>query len=250
METPKNNATNGAPVSGKLDADVASTLVSSILQALRLGGATGQPLSCVFKLTCLHACKSTGIDHLHVMSAPWQLYNKQVSSRLNVLLLHAGVEAQLMVPRALTVLESSIAAQQAWMGAWGSIPLHVLLPWAAQMLSLLDSSEGLALLPALRVSTPSEVSDCCNRLSIKSTLYLVLPSRSYEYIEESFRSRGGSSASVPVHRRWHGSTSSGCTFLSNSAASTTAGQATRGLPSLGRCCRALSWTPGRPPSTT
>lgn len=55
-----------------------------------------------------------------------------------------------MVPRALTVLEGREAAQQAWSTAWRSAPLHVLLPWAAQMLSLLGSPEGAALLPTLK----------------------------------------------------------------------------------------------------
>ena len=55
-----------------------------------------------------------------------------------------------MVPRALTVLEGREAAQQAWSTAWHSAPLHLLLPWAAQMLSLLGSAEGAALLPALK----------------------------------------------------------------------------------------------------
>ena len=55
-----------------------------------------------------------------------------------------------MVPRALTVLEGRKPAQQAWIAAWHSAPLHVLLPWAAQMLSLLGSPEGPALLPALK----------------------------------------------------------------------------------------------------
>ena len=55
-----------------------------------------------------------------------------------------------MVPRALTVLEGRKAAQLAWSTAWHSAPLHVLLPWAAQMLSLLGSPEGIALLPTLK----------------------------------------------------------------------------------------------------
>ena len=83
-----------------------------------------------------------------------------VSSLTHALLLLAGVEAQLMVPRALKVLESSNSAQQAWLGAWGSTPLHVLLPWAAQMLSLLGSPEGAALLPVLKVSTEPKFHHC------------------------------------------------------------------------------------------
>jgi hypothetical protein len=66
-----------------------------------------------------------------------------------------GVEAQLMVPRALTVMEGSQSARQAWAESWGSAPLHVLLPWAAQMLSLLGSPQGAALLPSLKVQAPS-----------------------------------------------------------------------------------------------
>lgn len=66
-------------------------------------------------------------------------------------MLGAGLEAQLVVPRALTVMEGSKPAQKAWHGAWSGAPLHALLPWAAQMLSLLDSPEGAALLPTLKV---------------------------------------------------------------------------------------------------
>ena len=60
-----------------------------------------------------------------------------------------------MVPRALTVIEGSESAQQAWSGACGGAPQHVLLPWAAQMLSLLGSPEGAALLSTLKVLFPS-----------------------------------------------------------------------------------------------
>lgn len=66
-----------------------------------------------------------------------------------------GVEAQLMVPRALTVMEGSESARQAWAESWGSASLHVLLPWAAQMLSLLGSPQGAALLPSLKVQATS-----------------------------------------------------------------------------------------------
>ena len=34
------------------------------------------------------------------------------------------------------------------------MPLHVLLPWGAQMLSLLDGMAGDALLPTLKVTQP------------------------------------------------------------------------------------------------
>ena len=60
-----------------------------------------------------------------------------------------------MVPRALTVMEGSQSARQAWAESWGSASLHVLLPWAAQMLSLLGSPQGAALLPSLKVQATS-----------------------------------------------------------------------------------------------
>ena len=157
----EHGAAKEAPVGRKLDADVSSILVSSMFQALRLGGSAGQPLIYASKLACLHACMPNGLiicmPCLHHGSA-----ERHGSSVGNMLLLLAGVEAQLMVPRALTVLESSKSAQQAWLGAWDSTPLHGLLPWAAQMLSLLGSSEGAALLPALKVSTGTEIHECCS----------------------------------------------------------------------------------------
>ena len=45
-------------------------------------------------------------------------------------------------------------ARQAWSGAWQHVPLHLLLPWAPQMLSLLDAEEGNSLLPTLEVTMP------------------------------------------------------------------------------------------------
>ena len=64
----------------------------------------------------------------------------------------AGREAQLYVPRLLSVLGSSEAARQSFGEGWGGVPLRLLLPWVAQMLSLLDASQGEALLPLLQVS--------------------------------------------------------------------------------------------------
>ena len=62
-----------------------------------------------------------------------------------------GQEAQLYVPRILSVLGSSQDAQQCFAEVWSRVALHVLLPWAAQMLSLLEAPQGAALLPALQV---------------------------------------------------------------------------------------------------
>ena len=45
----------------------------------------------------------------------------------------------------------SAAAREAWSQNWRQAPLNALLPWAAQMLSLLDAPEAEALLPALQV---------------------------------------------------------------------------------------------------
>lgn len=67
----------------------------------------------------------------------------------------AGQEAQLYVPRILSVLGSSKDARQCFIEVWSSVPLHVLLPWAAQMLSLLDAPQGTALLAALQVGSPT-----------------------------------------------------------------------------------------------
>ena len=63
----------------------------------------------------------------------------------------AGQEAQLLVPAAMEIMHQSTAAQQAWTSHWQGIPLHLLLPWAAQMLSLLDEQEGRSFVPALKV---------------------------------------------------------------------------------------------------
>lgn len=63
----------------------------------------------------------------------------------------AGQTAQLLVPAAMEVMHQSTAAQQAWTSSWQGIPMHLLLPWAAQMLSLLDQPEGQSFVPALKV---------------------------------------------------------------------------------------------------
>ena len=67
----------------------------------------------------------------------------------------AGAEAQLLVPRALGLLAGSHQApRDEWAAGWERVPLHVLLPWGAQMLSLLDGVAGDALLPTLKVTQP------------------------------------------------------------------------------------------------
>ncbi len=65
---------------------------------------------------------------------------------------HAGQEAQLYVPRLLSVIGSSEAAGRCFREAWHKVPLPLLLPWVAQMLSLLDAPQGEAMLPLLKVS--------------------------------------------------------------------------------------------------
>ncbi len=65
---------------------------------------------------------------------------------------YAGREAQLYVPRLLSVIGSSEAAGCCFGEAWHQVPLPLLLPWVAQMLSLLDAAQGEALLPPLKVS--------------------------------------------------------------------------------------------------
>ncbi|KAL3131372.1 hypothetical protein ABBQ38_007687 [Trebouxia sp. C0009 RCD-2024] len=62
----------------------------------------------------------------------------------------AGQEAQLYVPRLLSVMASCQPARHCFSQVWSSVALHVLLPWAAQMLSLLDAPQGEALLPPLQ----------------------------------------------------------------------------------------------------
>jgi len=64
----------------------------------------------------------------------------------------AGTDAQLLVPRALALLGGADPAPRSeWAAGWPRVPLHAFLPWAAQMLSLLDSAAGEALLPTLAV---------------------------------------------------------------------------------------------------
>ncbi len=65
---------------------------------------------------------------------------------------YAGREAQMYVPRLLSVIGSSEAAGRCFGEAWHKVPLPLLLPWVAQMLSLLDAAQGEALLPPLKVS--------------------------------------------------------------------------------------------------
>ena len=55
----EHGAAKEAPVGRKLDADVSSILVSSMFQALRLGGSAGQPSTCAFRLACLPPCMHT-----------------------------------------------------------------------------------------------------------------------------------------------------------------------------------------------
>jgi hypothetical protein len=76
-----------------------------------------------------------------------------------------------MVPQALAVMEGSQAARQAWAVSWDSASLHVLLPWAAQMLSLLGSPQGSALVPSLKVQPTS----CTCLLGIAMLCYTEAP---------------------------------------------------------------------------
>ena len=74
---------------------------------------------------------------------------------------HAGAEAALLVPRILTVLTGSGSAAEsartAFAKGWEGVPLRFMLPWAAQMLTLLDADGGQVLLPALMVSFATAV---------------------------------------------------------------------------------------------
>lgn len=62
-----------------------------------------------------------------------------------------GAEARLSVPRLLSVMGDSADAREEWRTGWQGVPLQALLPWAAQMLSLLSQAEGDAMLPTLKV---------------------------------------------------------------------------------------------------
>ena len=74
---------------------------------------------------------------------------------------HAGAEAALLVPRILTVLTGSGSAAEsartAFAKGWEGVPLRFMLPWAAQMLTLLDADGGEVLLPGLMVSCATAV---------------------------------------------------------------------------------------------
>lgn len=59
------------------------------------------------------------------------------------------------MPRVLALLGSHDSACAAWAGSWQKVPVHLLLPWGPQMLSLLDAAEGAALLPVLKARTPA-----------------------------------------------------------------------------------------------
>ncbi|KAK9867398.1 hypothetical protein WJX84_001490 [Apatococcus fuscideae] len=63
---------------------------------------------------------------------------------------HDGQEAQLLVPVVMDTMHNSEGARRAWEGMWQNVPLHLLLPWAAQMLSLMDQREGASYVSALQ----------------------------------------------------------------------------------------------------
>ncbi|KAK9813338.1 hypothetical protein WJX73_001242 [Symbiochloris irregularis] len=63
--------------------------------------------------------------------------------------------AELYVPRVLALLHDHAAARNIWLRDWQSAPLHLLLPWAAQMLSLVEAAEGPCLMPALQALAAS-----------------------------------------------------------------------------------------------
>ena len=62
-----------------------------------------------------------------------------------------GKEAQLLFSTLLSVLGTDEGARQHFGEGWTRVPLHMLLPWSAQMLSLLDGAQGETLLPLLQV---------------------------------------------------------------------------------------------------
>jgi hypothetical protein len=63
-----------------------------------------------------------------------------------------GTGADLYVPRALAVLAIGEEPRTAWRDGWEGVAPHMFLPWAAQMLSLLESAEGDAIVPCLEVA--------------------------------------------------------------------------------------------------
>ncbi|DBA87788.1 TPA: hypothetical protein ACH3X1_004785 [Trebouxia sp. C0004] len=83
----------------------------------------------------------------------------------------SGREAQLYVPRLLSVIGSTEAAGRCFNEVWHKVPLPLLLPWVAQMLSLLDAAQGEALLPPLKVSLHA-ASDRFSKLLLCLTVVL------------------------------------------------------------------------------
>jgi hypothetical protein len=71
----------------------------------------------------------------------------------------------------LSVMGSSEAAQREWQAGWQAVPVQALLPWAAQMLSLLSLPEGEALLPTLKVQAADSLSSSLN--IIKTHTYVM-----------------------------------------------------------------------------
>ena len=71
------------------------------------------------------------------------------------------------MPRVLTVMANSESARAEFAGGWRSVPPKALLPWAAQMMSLLDTPQGPTLIPPLEASSISHLPEL-TRLNRKS----------------------------------------------------------------------------------
>jgi len=117
---------------------------------------------------------------------------------------HAGREAQLYVPRLLSVIGSSEAASRCFGEVWHKVPLPLLLPWVAQMLSLLDAAQGGALLPPLKVSLHA-LSDRLSKPLL--CLTVVLDANSALFSETGIRCYAarvlGASCLTPRYRLYH-----------------------------------------------
>ena len=163
---------------------LAALLVANLLRAMHLGGHAGKLIH-----WCLLASTFTGVCHclpINVLSTHhadvqctqptavrWPVCQRQwavctmrscsaTSLSFNSFApCHAGAEAALLVPRILTVLTGSGPAAEsagdAFAKGWEGVPLRFMLPWAAQMLTLLDADSGEVLLPALMVSFATTV---------------------------------------------------------------------------------------------
>ncbi|KAK9796984.1 hypothetical protein WJX73_006710 [Symbiochloris irregularis] len=97
----------------------------------------------------LHPDAAAGLDRAGGPAATF------VQGTLQAMRHSTSCGAELHVPRALALLNEDAGARDSWLKNWKHVPLHLLLPWGAQMLSLLDADEGPCLIPALQALAAS-----------------------------------------------------------------------------------------------